>query len=112
MHLWDSHFWLSDSRLTLLVMKTVAHLDENFPWIQIMRAAKRETVIQQHPPVRHVRRAQRSREPFSEFLSRGQVKGDMRLKINPGNRRIPVGKARPIVNVGRSVRPPRQRVLA
>ena len=31
---------------SLLVMKAVAHLKKDFAWIQIMRAAKRETVVE------------------------------------------------------------------
>ncbi len=52
------------SQLELSVVKAVAHLRKDFPRIQEMRAAKGETVVQQHPPVGNVRRAYGSREFF------------------------------------------------
>ena len=42
------------SRDCASVVKAVAHLHENFPWIQKVCPAESKTVVEKHPPVGHV----------------------------------------------------------
>ena len=64
-----SHFWLS--AVWLSVVKAVAHLGENFPRIQIVRAAKGEAVIQQHAAVCDVDALKVEREILAKVLAEG-----------------------------------------
>src|ERR1700738_4443998 len=97
---WDSHFLLSSfPTFGLSIVKAVAHLDKNFPWIQEMRAAKRVAVVEQNPPVGNVDALDGERESLAELLAERQVKSRMRLKMISWDRRIAVGEARGVINV-------------
>ena len=57
------------SQPEMSVVKAVAHLDKNFSWIQVVRAAKREAVIEQNPPIGNIDSLDAQRESLAELLA-------------------------------------------
>src|SRR6266478_2174063 len=91
---------------TWSVVKAVAYLREDFPRIQVMRASKRQAVVQQHAAIGNVGRAQRERESLSKFFPEAHVEGRVAGKMV--RRRVAIRKARRVVNIGGRVAAPRQ----
>ena len=53
----------------LSIVKAVAGLDKDLPRVQIMRAAEREAVVEQNPPVRNIDTLHAQRESLAELLA-------------------------------------------
>src|SRR5271167_4771647 len=87
-------------------MEVIANLRIDLARIIPMRSAKRETVIQQQPSIGHISPAHGDREPFPKVFTKRQVKGRMARQMR--RRRIAVGKARTVIDIGRSIAMPWQ----
>src|ERR1700730_16200334 len=91
-------------------MEAVAHLDEDFSWIQVVGSAKRETIVEQNAAVGHIDALDVDGVPFAEAFSNEEVERGVRLEMVARNGGIPVGESRSVVDVRGSVDPPRQSV--
>jgi len=82
------------------IMKSVPDLDQDLSWIQVMRPAKSEAVVQKNSPVRNVETLGVHRHVFAEVLRKGKIECCVRLEMISGNRRITVSKARAVIDIG------------
>src|SRR5579863_6325187 len=101
-------------------MKPVAKLDKNLTRVVKMESAKRQAVIQHHPPVSHVQSACGYGEPFAEVLSDGQIHRGMPGQVvqDRAARSYPrhcgtiaIAEARAVVDVARDESIPGKRAL-
>ena len=78
-----------------LIMKAVAHLDEDFARIEIVRAAEGEAVVEEHAAVGDVDDLEIDGEAFAKLSAERQVKSCVGLKMIAGShlRCIAVGEA-------------------
>lgn len=79
------------------VVETIAHLDKDFAWVHVMRAAEGEAVIEQDAAIGDVQTSDTERKPFAEVFAKRQVKG--RVSRQVAGRRISVCESRAVVNV-------------
>ena len=66
-------------------METIAHLDEEFARIQVVGAAKGETVVEEDAAVGEVQSLNVYGEAFAEAFSKREVDGGVRLEMRAGD---------------------------
>ena len=91
--------------LALLIIKPVANLPVNLPWIIPVKTAERQTVVQLNAAVCYIDRVRRNRKFFSERFTDGKIEGCVAGEVWAGilclRRPVqPIGKARAIVHIG------------
>src|ERR1700678_364884 len=91
-------------------MKPPAKLSINFARVVEMKSAESKAIVQLHPPIGDVKSGQSHRVFLPDRFAQRHVKRGVLWQIVSGKRlpRQPVRETRPIVNVGRSERLPRQ----
>ena len=77
-----------------------------------MCSAKGEAVVQQNPAICDVHALNAYGKAFAEALAEREVERGVRLKVIAGNGWVAIREARGVVNVGRGIAPPGQRVLS
>ena len=66
------------------IVEAVAHLDEDFPRIQIVRSTEGEAVVQQHAAIGDVDALYVHREPFAKTLAERKIERGVRLQMIAG----------------------------
>src|ERR1700683_3003986 len=91
-------------------MKPIPKLDVDLSWIVEVETPKRQTVVEQDSPVRHVQRCQRNRIFLGEAFPQRYVKCRVPGQVSAGKLRkaAPVGESRAVVHIGRCERLPRK----
>ncbi len=85
------------------IVKTVPQLDKNFARIQVVRSAKRKTIVEQDAPVGDVDALQVDGESFPETFAEGKVERGVRPKMVAGHVGIAVCEAGRVIHVRRGV---------
>ena len=72
------------------IVEPIPELDKNFPWIQIVPPAERQTVIQQNSAIRNVYTGYAHRKPFAKIPAYRNIKRRVAGKVIRTGRRVPI----------------------